>query len=49
VVGGYALAVSRLAFCGGKRWFSGERGVLEASASMRRPAMASDPPVAPVG
>jgi 2-hydroxychromene-2-carboxylate isomerase len=33
----------------GRRWFSGEQGLLEASAAMRRGAFAFGPPLAPVG
>ncbi len=33
----------------GRRWFSGEQGLLEASAAMHRGAFASGPPLAPVG
>jgi 2-hydroxychromene-2-carboxylate isomerase len=33
----------------GRRWFSGDQGLLEASAAMRRPAFASGPPLAPAG
>jgi hypothetical protein len=33
----------------GRRWFSGEPGLLEASAAKRRGAIASGPSLAPVG